>query len=216
MALAKVTKIMLRNTAASHGQFMVVDRCYFAPYSLNPCFYGEQFVDFYTNPYGDNLPDELYTFLIRATHVNSASFDSPVLDIRPNLDIYLFTSEPWVAYRGKVTIEHIRTYSDGLSRTIRLGFCLYHDKNPVYKINTESIVRSTAPRIVPGIERIIFNDPATIVYWTDGTKTVVKAHEDEFSEEHGLAMAMARKFLECRGCEFPRASFKRLVKEATR
>jgi len=28
---------------------------------------------------------------------------------------------------------------------------------------------------VPGIKKVIFNNPATIVLWTDGTKTVVKA-----------------------------------------
>jgi len=70
---------------------------------------------------------------------------------------------------------------------------------------------------MPGIERIIFNNPATIVYWTDGTKTVVKAHGEEFSEEYGLAMAFARKVLETAyGNEHPRAGFKRLVREATR
>ena len=71
--------------------------------------------------------------------------------------------------------------------------------------------------VMPGIDRIIFNNPATIVYWTDGTKTVVKAHDEEFSEEHGLAMAFARKVLETSyGNETPRAGFKRLVREATR
>ena len=28
---------------------------------------------------------------------------------------------------------------------------------------------------VPGIKKVIFNNPVTIVFWTDGTKTVVKA-----------------------------------------
>lgn len=70
---------------------------------------------------------------------------------------------------------------------------------------------------MPGINRIIFNDPATIVYWADGTKTVVKTHDEEFSEEHGLAMAFAKKVLETSyGNKNPRAGFKRLVREATR
>ena len=47
-----------------------------------------------------------------------------------------------------------------------------------------------------GIKNVIFNDPATIVFWTDGTKTVVKAQgNDIFDPEKGLAMAMAKKFL---------------------
>lgn len=45
-----------------------------------------------------------------------------------------------------------------------------------------------------GIKKVIFNDPATIVYWTDGTKTVVKCQEgDEFSKETGLALCIAKK-----------------------
>lgn len=45
------------------------------------------------------------------------------------------------------------------------------------------------------IKNVIFNDPATIVFWTDGTKTVVKAYADDFDPEKGLAMAIAKKFL---------------------
>lgn len=44
------------------------------------------------------------------------------------------------------------------------------------------------------IEKVIFNEPATIVKWVDGTKTVVKCQEgDYFDPEKGLAMAIAKK-----------------------
>lgn len=46
-----------------------------------------------------------------------------------------------------------------------------------------------------GIRNVIFNDPATIVYWVDGTKTTVKADGEAFDPEKGLAMAIAKKFL---------------------
>ena len=45
------------------------------------------------------------------------------------------------------------------------------------------------------IDRVIFNDPATIVFWKDGTKTVVKAQDEKFDPEKGLAMAISRKAL---------------------
>ena len=46
------------------------------------------------------------------------------------------------------------------------------------------------------IKRVIFNDPATIILWADGTKTVVKCAKDEtFDPEKGLAMAIAKKAL---------------------
>lgn len=45
------------------------------------------------------------------------------------------------------------------------------------------------------IKRIIYNDPATIILWADGTKTVVKAHNEPFDKEKGLAMAILKKML---------------------
>ena len=46
---------------------------------------------------------------------------------------------------------------------------------------------------LPQVEKVIFNPPATIVIWKDGTKTVVKSSGEEFDEEKGLAMAFMKK-----------------------
>lgn len=51
------------------------------------------------------------------------------------------------------------------------------------------------PAIPFDIKRIIYNDPATIILWADGTKTVVKAHNEPFDREKGLAMAIIKKML---------------------
>lgn len=49
---------------------------------------------------------------------------------------------------------------------------------------------------LPKIEKVIFNDPATIVFWADGTKTVVKnTDKKKFDPEKGLAMAITKKAL---------------------
>lgn len=46
----------------------------------------------------------------------------------------------------------------------------------------------------PKVDRIIFNNPATIVFWKDGTKTVVKVAEDgEFNVYWGFCAALAEK-----------------------
>ena len=46
------------------------------------------------------------------------------------------------------------------------------------------------------IKNVIFNDPATILFWSDGTKTVVKCGENDiYDPEKGLAMAVAKKYL---------------------
>lgn len=60
----------------------------------------------------------------------------------------------------------------------------YKDYSLYYKRN-ESLIKN-----------VIFNEPATIVYWNDNTKTVVKCGDDEaFDPEKGLAMAIAKRFL---------------------
>ena len=45
------------------------------------------------------------------------------------------------------------------------------------------------------IEKVIFNEPATIIIWNDGTKTVVKCQEgDEYDKEKGFVMCVTKKF----------------------
>jgi len=52
----------------------------------------------------------------------------------------------------------------------------------------------------PDIEKVIFNNPATIVIWKDKTKTVVKCQEgDTYSPELGLAMCISKKYLGNKG-----------------
>lgn len=50
-------------------------------------------------------------------------------------------------------------------------------------------------RNIPFIKNVIFNEPATIVFWTDDTKTVVKCQNETYDPEKGLAMAIAKKAL---------------------
>lgn len=49
-------------------------------------------------------------------------------------------------------------------------------------------------RMSLSIKNVIFNPPATIVFWMDGTKTVVKDQGEVFYDpEKGMAMAVAKK-----------------------
>lgn len=62
------------------------------------------------------------------------------------------------------------------------------------KINYNEISKKGNNMMKYGIKEIIYNDAATIVYWTDGTKTVVKCNEnDEYSEYFGFIAAVAKK-----------------------
>lgn len=73
--------------------------------------------------------------------------------------------------------------------------------NNIYSIGGHiPAVRYTTPAAYFKIEKVIYNDPATIVFWKDGSKTVVKACEDdEYDPEKGLAMAISKKALGNKG-----------------
>ncbi len=55
-------------------------------------------------------------------------------------------------------------------------------------------------RYKPRPIKVIFNNPATIVIWSDGTKTVVKCDpKDTYSKEAGLALCYMKKVLGNKG-----------------
>lgn len=50
------------------------------------------------------------------------------------------------------------------------------------------------------IKKVIFNYPATIVFWKDGTKTIVKCQYGEvYDKEKGIALCFMKKFFENKG-----------------
>ena len=56
------------------------------------------------------------------------------------------------------------------------------------------ISRPLAPMQMPKPEKVIVHYPATVVYWDDGTKTVVRCQKgDLFSRRTGLLVAMAKR-----------------------
>ena len=89
-----------------------------------------------------------------------------------------------------VAIDYIETTADTFPKfeghitgTAKVFYC--NILNSTYGIGSSHI---------PEIKNVIFNNPATIVFWEDGTKTVVKCQDgDEFDPEKGLAMAIAKK-----------------------
>ena len=66
---------------------------------------------------------------------------------------------------------------------------------------------------VLGIKDVIFNNPATIILWKDGTKTVVKCGKnDTYDPEKGMAMAICKKLMGNKGSY--NNVFKKWLKEA--
>lgn len=63
------------------------------------------------------------------------------------------------------------------------------------EITTNFIKTAISPK-THEVDKVIFNEPATIVMWKDGTKTVVKCHPDDlYDEERGFLLCCAKKLL---------------------
>ena len=86
---------------------------------------------------------------------------------------------------GPVTQKDLTTLDRVLDRKLngRPKMNVY-PANPCYGI--------TKPKPF-AVKNVIFNDPATVVFWEDGTKTVVKAQDEPYDPEKGLAMAFSKK-----------------------
>lgn len=109
-------------------------------------------------------------------------------------------------------IGYIRTVEknlhDDLTRVIlstghELAFCpgdLTSDRDGNWRIRSGALYprcegkKTASATNTAAIKDVIFAPPATIVYWSDGSTTVVKCSEkDVFDPEKGLAMAIAKR-----------------------
>jgi len=71
-----------------------------------------------------------------------------------------------------------------------MRYC-YNDILSVEKYASYNELRVDIPNM---IDRVIFNNPATIILWKDGSKTVVKKTEDDvWDPEKGFCMAVIKK-----------------------
>ena len=101
-------------------------------------------------------------------------------DMKNDKDLIVYKSEEEMA---KEFIESSKRFYGYLSPTNYAAISMI-------SINQEK------PRLDLGIKNVIFNDPATIILWNDGTKTVVKVQDgDRFDPEKGLTMAIVKKLL---------------------
>lgn len=79
-----------------------------------------------------------------------------------------------------------------IDRAIYTAMTIDYSRQSTEQTKKNDIVRLGMCNV--SIRKVIFNNPATIVLWSDGTKTVVKCGPDDiFDKEKGLAMAIVKK-----------------------
>lgn len=94
--------------------------------------------------------------------------------------------------------EVLREKIERLSLEREVTMPLKHETYSSLTLNAGAFLIDSRPKI----KNVIFNDPATIVFWEDGTKTVVKCENEEFDKEKGLAMACMKKMMGNKGRYF--------------
>lgn len=99
---------------------------------------------------------------------------------------------------NRMLVESIRVEDLGITGGTKLRLEGQLDSiNPRFKCYCNTDV-ATAQEVYRTFkmtpQKVIYNDPATIVIWKDGTKTVVKCMEgDVYNPEVGLAMCVCKK-----------------------
>lgn len=98
-----------------------------------------------------------------------------------------------------ITCTYCRATSRSLyeRKTEVNNLALLHDKEyPIIpKTSFEKVFEKLSNRnTIPEIRELVFNNPATIIFWEDGTKTIVKTQNGEaFDKEKGFCMAVVKK-----------------------
>lgn len=129
-------------------------------------------------------------------------FDNPH-KVDPTIAFHDNQLTPWLG-------DNQKTSDAAMSRYIKYKNDMKQARNQTYSstvklmenlkyLSTKQSVFSDTVSSIPEIKSVIYNDPATIVFWEDGTKTVVKCKNEKFDPEKGLVMAFSKKMLGNKG-----------------
>ena len=98
---------------------------------------------------------------------------------------------PWNPSKDVIRVSANNLGID-IDRAIYTAMAIDYSRQSMEQAKKNDIVKFGMCSV--SIRKVIFNDPATVVLWSDGTKTVVKCGpEDTFDTEKGLAMAIVKK-----------------------
>lgn len=85
---------------------------------------------------------------------------------------------------------------DKIGRAYSSGREVIIQESPRFNDKCWDVAFDSLYRLGLKIKRVVFHDSATIVFWMDGTKTVVKTGPDDiYNPEVGLAMCISKKAL---------------------
>lgn len=101
----------------------------------------------------------------------------------------------------KNTIKHMR--EEVIEKGEKMKLCEDYCRNDVMATGAiwSTILAQSNKNVMPKPKKIILNDPATIILWSDNTKTIVKKNskDKKFDPEKGIALCYMKKALGNKG-----------------
>ena len=120
--------------------------------------------------------------------LDSSAIDPHWIDIDISKEMDWLAINPYIQNDIKTTVDYHKMFDERKEKDMNNGF---KERAPQAVFFNKYLHRYEKI----GIEKVIFNDPATIVMWNDHVKTVVKCQDgDKFDPEKGLAMAITKRF----------------------
>ena len=104
---------------------------------------------------------------------------------------------------AEIYIDEFNASKEDIKKYIKMNTKKADFYIDVFGTSKEDAKMNTKKAVYYPIKKVIFNPPATIVFWENGSKTVVKAQGEVFDPEKGLAMAISRHYL-CDVCGLAR------------
>lgn len=107
--------------------------------------------------------------------------------VKDNKDIVI------TSYEVNLREEKDMRKNDATVGDVHNSMSVYQQKVCQFMIG-EALTNGMKTFAPDSIKKVIYNDPATIIFWSDGTKTVVKCMEDEdYDLEKGFMAAVTKK-----------------------
>ena len=162
--------------------------------------------EFITNCYSTSLPASIYGIEVRVTNLKTNHIELVKKEKENAMDKLYITKNGILELDGVRYPVRINEVCQAFNEPTHVNLYVTGEGNSNYMIMPRHSGYSAhsffidelhwaAQRSanIPGIKKVMFEDPATIVFWKDGTKTVVQARGEKFDPEKGLAMAISKK-----------------------
>lgn len=90
--------------------------------------------------------------------------------------------------------DNVEKETEDMYTTITESLYKYSHNSKDICLAGKSVADNSVVEVTIGIEKVIYNNPATVVFWKDHTKTVVKCQgEDSYDPQKGFMLCILKK-----------------------